>query len=1354
MKSKFTVYIFLSALFCSNIFFATQCFSSEDARTYEKKAQAAYDRQDYIQSYIHYSNLLKVHTKNLGINATETLRARRKAAESLAAQGKNKEANILLEQLRKDQEKALGKEHRETLKTKYIQAITHYNLGELQAMLDTLDQLFPVQERTLGPDARDTLETLSVTGSGLFAIGKTQDAKEIWEKVLNLSMKRYGNNDALTLFTQMTLGVAISALGNPQKALDIYLKILPSMQKVVGPEHWKTSNLYLNISIAYRKLGDNIKAQEYDDKIAYIQEKVFSEDHPQRLSSRRDSARKLFEEGKFQEAKIELEEILQRQKEVIGESHINTFTTALLLAQNYRQLGELDNASKLLENYIPLSEKSLGNEHILTHHFLYEQAMLLRVKGELKKAHTILKKLMLTHEQVFGKDHRDALNIKEDIIILEAQLGKDDNTEQKLKENLALMEKKFGENHPHTITAINNYVTFLNKEEKFQDAIILQEKIYNSQKEKLGSEHPDTLLIAVNLADLYANAGDKKSAKEIYEKVIPLLEKNLGNNHLDTINAKNSLSTILNSKESLESIKLLYAATKKTFGINHPTTLVVLHNLATSYTQFYDYESAKKLLEEGINSASKTLGKDSEIVSTLRSTLASVYSLLNKNDAALKIYNELLDSYSIKYGNDSHKVSILNKKKAELLTDMGIAPAENTFHAKTNINQNHISKYSDKSIKELLHLYHNYAKNNKHNEIEKITTEILSRYMAFNSPYEGISPTLFMMLSAGALTQNKFNSAAFFSKISVLLERGQRSDITGLDRDLQQLVQGVTQTKYHSAMMVLMKQQRYAEAFSTLYFLKEAELDDKSRTKLLEKNYEKEFLLAMEEELYKEHNAFAEKFYALGKKFIPLDSRLHSLSPTEMREHAKLSTKMENMRQEYINFLLTMEEKLSQKAQKKALDDEFRAAKTLMETPQPTNEQERKVFLKNRELAAKKFAYVMAMSEFLLNKSASDLSKMASSFRVKPLQEQLANFKDGVFVHTALMPDHLVIFLTSQKHFIPYAINVPSSKINDLVIEFRNSIANPASDPRPIAEKIYNLIIKPIREKIDSLGATTLIFSLDGNLRYIPMGALFDGKQWLVENYDIILFNEATQSFNSPQQGATKHIAAMGVTLQSQGFSALPSVQYEIDSIVKDGNYGVLTGKKYLNDKFTNKALARSLKMGTPLIHIASHFQFDPVEQQNSFLLIGNDHKITMKEMFSDNNQYSFKDVDLLALSACDTASGLKNGDGREIESFGALAQKQGAKAVLATLWSVADTSTAAFMQNFYTKYAHNSLTKGKALALTQRMFINGQITAQNTRYKIAERGKMIAPKSPAVKKYTWSHPYFWAPFILMGGGK
>lgn len=156
---------------------------------------------------------------------------------------------------------------------------------------------------------------------------------------------------------------------------------------------------------------------------------------------------------------------------------------------------------------------------------------------------------------------------------------------------------------------------------------------------------------------------------------------------------------------------------------------------------------------------------------------------------------------------------------------------------------------------------------------------------------------------------------------------------------------------------------------------------------------------------------------------------------------------------------------------------------------------------------------------------------------------------------------------------------------------------------------------------------------------------------------------------------------------------------------------GVLPGMVGLDETFDDNALVDALRLRYPVVHIASHFRFVPGNERDSFLLLGTGEHLTLEQV--NVEAYNFGAVDLLTLSACDTAMGGMGGaDGKEVEGFGALAQKRGAKGVLATLWSVADESTGAFMRQMYRFRAEDRLSKAEAIRRTQLAFIRGDAGA------------------------------------------
>ena len=84
--------------------------------------------------------------------------------------------------------------------------------------------------------------------------------------------------------------------------------------------------------------------------------------------------------------------------------------------------------------------------------------------------------------------------------------------------------------------------------------------------------------------------------------------------------------------------------------------------------------------------------------------------------------------------------------------------------------------------------------------------------------------------------------------------------------------------------------------------------------------------------------------------------------------------------------------------------------------------------------------------------------------------------------------------------------------MNREIAAFREALQDPLLDPKPAARRLYQVLVEPIAKDLEAANAKTLMWSLDGVLRYVPISALYDGKDYLLERYDIALFTPASHA--------------------------------------------------------------------------------------------------------------------------------------------------------------------------------------------------------------------------------------------------
>ncbi|UBF25613.1 CHAT domain-containing protein [Kovacikia minuta CCNUW1] len=305
-----------------------------------------------------------------------------------------------------------------------------------------------------------------------------------------------------------------------------------------------------------------------------------------------------------------------------------------------------------------------------------------------------------------------------------------------------------------------------------------------------------------------------------------------------------------------------------------------------------------------------------------------------------------------------------------------------------------------------------------------------------------------------------------------------------------------------------------------------------------------------------------------------------------------------------------------------------------------------------------------------------------------------------------------------------YTVNVDSNTLRQEITEFRRSLEadyNPFNPAR--AQKIYDWLIRPLAADLEQAGIKTLVFVQDGVLRSVPMAALHDGKQFLIEKYAIATTPSLSLVNAQPPDRQNLRALALGltksVTLPDRSFTELENVSTEVNQVKAK----LPTSTVLLDDQFTSQRLEQELsKQSYPIIHIATHGEFGS-DPEDTFLVTGDEQKLTINQLDAiiRRTVRGNRAVDLLTLTACQTAVG----DDRSALGLAGVAIQAGVSSALASLWFVDDAATAQIATQFYAGLLNPNLSKAEALRAAQ--------TAQ-----IAKGGKD-------------AHPAYWAPFILVG---
>jgi len=329
-----------------------------------------------------------------------------------------------------------------------------------------------------------------------------------------------------------------------------------------------------------------------------------------------------------------------------------------------------------------------------------------------------------------------------------------------------------------------------------------------------------------------------------------------------------------------------------------------------------------------------------------------------------------------------------------------------------------------------------------------------------------------------------------------------------------------------------------------------------------------------------------------------------------------------------------------------------------------------------------------------------------------------------------------------------------SSHVHDVAIDeralarqiarLRRSAQDPGLDAKAEAQALYALLIAPAR--VELAGATSLSLSLGGVLRYLPFAMLHDGRRWLVERLPVSLQAGTGTVEPAPARARAPSMALFGQTGASGELPALPFVRRELQAVDTIERAARVPSRVYLDGEFTADALRQALPANSG-VHIASHFVLRSGAGQDSYLLLGDGQKLSLAEL--GDERYRFDGLDLLTLSACETAVPAGTDDtGRELEGLAWLARQRGAHNVLASLWRVSDQSTATLMRDFYAALAQG---KSKPQALRQAQLRQLRAGRQDAANRAGRGLTPLDAASPAATGESRDHPFYWAGFILLG---
>lgn len=924
---------------------------------------------------------------------------------------------------------------------------------------------------------------------------------------------------------------------------------------------------------------------------------------------------------------------------------------------------------------------------------------------------------------------------------------------------LEISERKNGFQHPVTGMRLSNLGQLYAAQGEYAKALPLLERALNITERASGPDHADTGKRLNNLGLLHRKMGQYAKALPLFQRALAIAEKGDGPEDA-TLSARLNNLALLYSDMGRYSMALplsqrALAIDEKVNGPDHPNTATRLNNLGLLHRRMGRYGMALPLYQRALAIDEKVNGPDHPQTAKRLNNLALLYADLGQPAQALPLVERAV-AISERANGPGHPdtgkwlnnlallhLDMRQPARALPLFERALAISEKASgpgHPDTgtwlgNLALSYQALGQTGKALPLLEralVISEVANGPDHPDTGQRLSQLGQLRQALGEParaqalYEralaiaegadapalawrvlGQLMRLHARPQAPSATAREPALAIWYGKRSVNDLQTVRTGLRDLDRSLDTSFVKQYEGTYQTLTNLLIEAGRMAEAEQVLAMLKKAELAELTRSADV-MNTRADDTRAEERRASAEQQRLMADGVKEAAELVELNRRLANLDPTEAQRRQDLLKRAQARREALQRFYAGLARDFANEGQRG---------------------QERQAATETTRLQAK----------VALDKSVA------------------------VGLHYVMTEERLGIIVATPGGSFGRFSAIGRAELNRLIGALRTAITAHA-DPRAPAQALWRALIEPVQADLLAAGAKTLVISPTDSLRYLPFAALQDPNgRYLVQDYALSLWAAAVDVKPATSNGAWR-VAGLGLTQPKPGFVALPAAGAELRSIVRTGDNprGMLSGSIQLDEQFGRREFEAALTGSANIVHVASHFDFKPGDESRSVLLLGKGNEtLSLGELAV----LDFSHVDLLTLSACETAvGGGENENGAEVEGLAAVVLKAQGQAVLASLWKVADASTAELMRVFYAQRVAGGapVSRAQALRQAQLALLLGTpqaggaaaaepIAGQRGATAVGRSDKPLLTPMPTDPTRPWAHPYYWAPFVLSG---
>ena len=992
--------------------------------------------------------------------------------------------------------------------------------------------------------------------------------------------------------------------------------------------------------------------------------------------------------------------------------------------------GRYAEAESMFRQALRMRQKLLGTEHPEVALSLNNLAHVLDSQGKYSEGEPLFRQALSMRQKLLGAEHPDVtISLNNLAMVLDHQ-GKYAESESLLRHVLAMMKKLQGAEHPQVALSLNNLASVLEHEGKYTEAELLHRQALSMRQKLLGTEHPDLALSQNNLASVLNEQGKYAETEQLLREALAMRQKLLGTEHPDLALTLNNLASLLENQGKYAEAEPLYrqalAMWQKLLRAEHPQVALGLNNLAHVLNNQGKYAESESLFRQALAMVQKLMGAEHPEVATSLSNLAVVLESQGNYAEAEPLFRHALLMGQKLLGAEHPQVALSLNNLAGVLKNQGkYTEAEPLYrralamrqkllgaeHPAVALGMNNLALVLDRREKyaEAEPLHHKALAmwqkllGTEHPNVATSLNNLAALSLSLSAPAKAVP----LLREAAAIREVQLRATVSETRMQALIDklRSEEDTIYGL-----LLGPHPPEADTLALSVALLRKGRVADAGSAANSLLHWGLKSPALAKQFQ---DWQALRAQRERL----------LYAGPGRLSPSD---YQARLRQLKQDA-----------ETLEYLLAADLPTLRSLQPPTLDAIL------------------------AEVAAK----------------LSKLSKQAALVEVlwaRPWQAKNPKDPWGAPHYFALL-----LFPDGRSESVDLG---EAAVVDGLSRELLGVLQHPGSQPEKAARALYDQILLPLRSKLG--GVTDLYLSLDGTLNLIPFDALHDGTDYLLGRWRFHYLTSGRDLLRKPSRrapGAALILAnpdfgrpdpeptvnaskgsEQSLYQRLKGLLPLPGTKKEAKAL-----QALLRVQPLMQGAATEQAV-RSAE-APRILHMATHGLFlDDVElpvplelgrgalldrprsrivptqeierlpgrslgMNRSALVLagvlqGHRGKDTTQDGLLTAEESSSLNLDgtqLVVLSACQTGQGSLSA-GQGVYGLRRAFLVAGAETLVTSLWRVSDAATGELMAQYYGKLFDKQQPRDR-------------------------RGGMIEAMQELRQRPGRSHPYYWAPFLVIG---